>query len=294
MKYILNEVHRNTTDDELLQDVRNTAEKLGKKSLSVDEYNRDGVYSYSTLRKRFGSWKDVLTLAGLSIEQRNFYISNNNYIEDIQRVAKKLGKTSITITEYEQYGKYSSGKIPKRFGSWKQALEASGLNPTGYTISVTDKELLDEIERLWIKLGRQPTSNDIKTGLSKYGLTTYLRHFGTWRNALESFIEYVNQVEEINDTKQSIIGLSASEKFNEDCKGIVHKTNRDINLRLRFMVLQRDRFTCQTCGASPAKDPSVELHIDHIIPWSKGGETTMDNLQTLCSKCNLGKGNLLE
>jgi hypothetical protein len=75
VKYILNEVHRNTTDDELLQDVRNTAEKLGKKSLSVDEYNRDGVYSYSTLRKRFGSWKDVLTLAGLSIEQRNFYIS---------------------------------------------------------------------------------------------------------------------------------------------------------------------------------------------------------------------------
>lgn len=57
--------------------------------------------------------------------------------------------------------------------------------------------------------------------------------------------------------------------------------------------IKRDNFKCCACGASPAKAPSVELHIDHIIPWSKGGETTIDNLQTLCSKCNLGKSDLL-
>jgi len=56
--------------------------------------------------------------------------------------------------------------------------------------------------------------------------------------------------------------------------------------------MQRDKFTCQHCGASPAKNPSVELHLDHIVPWSKGGETTYENLQILCSKCNLGKSNL--
>jgi 5-methylcytosine-specific restriction endonuclease McrA len=43
------------------------------------------------------------------------------------------------------------------------------------------------------------------------------------------------------------------------------------------------------CGASPAKDPAVTLHVDHIEPWSKGGTTTLDNLQTLCSTCNIGK-----
>ena len=79
-------------------------------------------------------------------------------------------------------------------------------------------------------------------------------------------------------------------------KGIVektHRTTRDIPDRLRYTVLKRDNFKCCACGASPAKDPSVELHIDHIIPWSKGGETTLENLQTLCSKCNLGKSDLL-
>ena len=71
-----------------------------------------------------------------------------------------------------------------------------------------------------------------------------------------------------------------------------HRTSRNINTRLRFKVLARDNFKCCACGASPAKDPSVELHVDHIVPWSKGGETELENLQTLCLKCNLGKSDL--
>ena len=65
--------------------------------------------------------------------------------------------------------------------------------------------------------------------------------------------------------------------------------SRVISDKLRYTVLKRDNFKCCACGASPAKDPSVELHVDHIVPWSKGGETTIENLQTLCSKCNIGK-----
>lgn len=67
------------------------------------------------------------------------------------------------------------------------------------------------------------------------------------------------------------------------------KHSRSISPKLRYQVLKRDNFKCCICGASPAKDSSVELHIDHITPWSKGGETTLNNLQTLCSKCNIGK-----
>ncbi|MBE7045064.1 MAG: HNH endonuclease [Ruminococcaceae bacterium] len=70
------------------------------------------------------------------------------------------------------------------------------------------------------------------------------------------------------------------------------KSSRKISDKLRYQVLKRDNFKCCACGASPAKDPSIELHIDHVIPYSKGGETIIDNLQTLCSKCNLGKSNL--
>ena len=55
---------------------------------------------------------------------------------------------------------------------------------------------------------------------------------------------------------------------------------------MRFEVFKRDSFTCQYCGKSA---PDVTLHIDHIEPVSKGGKTTLMNLITSCSDCNLGK-----
>jgi len=69
------------------------------------------------------------------------------------------------------------------------------------------------------------------------------------------------------------------------------KTPRQVNVKLRYKVLKRDNFKCVACGASPATNPAVELHVDHIHAWSKGGETILENLQTLCSTCNFGKGN---
>lgn len=59
---------------------------------------------------------------------------------------------------------------------------------------------------------------------------------------------------------------------------------------LRKKILQRDNFTCKNCGASIHEEPNLLLEIDHIIPVSKGGLTSEDNLQTLCWKCNRKKG----
>ena len=57
---------------------------------------------------------------------------------------------------------------------------------------------------------------------------------------------------------------------------------------LRYDVLKRDNFRCQICGRS-SDDDNVKLHVDHIIPVSKGGKTELSNLRTLCQDCNLGK-----
>ena len=57
-----------------------------------------------------------------------------------------------------------------------------------------------------------------------------------------------------------------------------------INTKLRYNILKRDSFTCKKCG------DTRKLHVDHIISVCKGGKTIKDNLQTLCEKCNLGKG----
>jgi hypothetical protein len=58
----------------------------------------------------------------------------------------------------------------------------------------------------------------------------------------------------------------------------------------------RDNFTCRKCGLRPMREdkpwlPDIsQLECDHIVPVAKGGETEMENLQTLCRTCNRKKG----
>lgn len=58
----------------------------------------------------------------------------------------------------------------------------------------------------------------------------------------------------------------------------------------RFNVFLRDHFTCQYCGRP---FPTHELTFDHVIPRSRGGRTSWENVVTSCSACNLLKGNRL-
>ncbi|MCF8055003.1 MAG: HNH endonuclease [Deltaproteobacteria bacterium] len=58
---------------------------------------------------------------------------------------------------------------------------------------------------------------------------------------------------------------------------------------LRWQVFQRDKWRCVSCGRTADND--VILHVDHIVPRSKGGKDELDNFQTLCHVCNFGKGN---
>ncbi|MFQ5575891.1 MAG: HNH endonuclease [Anaerolineae bacterium] len=55
----------------------------------------------------------------------------------------------------------------------------------------------------------------------------------------------------------------------------------------RRSLLVRDRYTCQYCGAQPGKQ---DLTVDHILPRSKGGKTTWDNVVAACKRCNSKKG----
>lgn len=58
---------------------------------------------------------------------------------------------------------------------------------------------------------------------------------------------------------------------------------------LRQKIMIRDNYTCQICGKY--MPDGVGLHIDHLIPVSKGGKSVESNLQVLCSKCNGSKSN---
>lgn len=63
---------------------------------------------------------------------------------------------------------------------------------------------------------------------------------------------------------------------------------------LREKIKSRDNFSCKKCSLSIRDEKNLLLEIDHVIPLSKGGITSEDNLQTLCWRCNRTKGSKIE
>lgn len=108
-------------------------------------------------------------------------------------------------------------------------------------------------------------------------------------------VYYRSNSGKINENKKTLITFlelvniyNAWQQGNKYCE-TQKRERRIMNDDIRYNVLKRDNFQCQLCGAT-AKD-GAKLHVDHIIPVSKGGKTIMSNLQTLCDRCNIGKSN---
>jgi len=216
------------------------------------------------------------------VQLRRRSIPEEDLIEDLKRVANELSKNTVTASEYASRGQFGVNTLLRRFKQWNLALQAAGLAAPNRQ-HIPDAELFENIANVWTGLGRQPLGRELdKTdGLSKFSLGTYESRFGSWNKALLGFAEFISSGKTVTPTTKT-----RQEAITQK------RTGRKVNWRLRAQVLIRDNCICQMCGASPAKDPSVVLHADHVKPWSKGGETVIDNLRTLCLKCNVGKSDM--
>jgi hypothetical protein len=181
----------------------------------------------------------------------------------------------------------SEATITRRYEKWSVFCKIAGLS-SRYTRKINSKnELFENLDNVWNALGRQPRAKEIKQPLSPISISRYQKELGfNWYKICLEFMSWKS-------------GASADE-IERESKGILignrhnltkHKTRREISLSLRYEVLKKDKFRCVKCGRSPATIQGLQLHIDHIEAWAKGGESVKDNLQTLCSDCNLGKSN---
>ena len=211
---------------------------------------------------------------------RGVPVTETQLIDDLKRVASLIGSETVSQPQYSLHGHFDMRNLSRRLGGWDAALSAAGLGSSSYKSEYPDERLFANILVLWQHFGRQPRRAELAFAPSEISQSPYQRRFRSWTGALEAFVEWANAAE-------GTVAPSA------DVDGVKRRGSRDPSLRLRFRVLLRDRFTCCGCGKSPATSPGTELHVDHIVPWSKGGETVIDNLRTLCSQCNIGKGNVL-
>ncbi len=205
-------------------------------------------------------------------------ISEKVLVDDLKRVAQKLRRTNLSRSEYDAHGQFCADTFVRRFGSWRNALQKAGLEVAKmHRERIDDEEYFRNLENIWRSLGKQPVQGDVEKPLSIYSMAAYKKRFGNWRKALEAFVEYINKVESV----EIKTATAKTVKTN--------RTSRNISWRTRFLVMRRDNFKCKNCGRSPASDPGIILHVDHIKAWANGGETISENLQTLCSICNIGK-----
>lgn len=207
-------------------------------------------------------------------------ITDNDIIDEIKSVMSRLGKTTLTIKEFDANAKINSSTVTRRLGKWNTIIQSVGgeLNNTFYS----EEELMENVKDAWLKKGTQPTRRDMDNkDYSTISSGTYLRHYKTWYGALEEFVKYISRDE------KNMINEDHTLKHNHT----KHKTKRDPSDRLKVQVLMRDGNRCRICGVE-CSGGLHNIHFDHIVPWSKGGETVLDNLQVLCSACNEAKGNL--
>ena len=102
---------------------------------------------------------------------------------------------------------------------------------------------------------------------------------------LEKKVKALMEDDEVDNNKgvyEYVLSNCAKEK--ERCLAI--RKFKDNDKRTAY---ERQNGICPICGKHYEIE---EMEGDHIIPWSKGGKTTIDNLQMLCKKCNREKGNI--
>jgi hypothetical protein len=106
MKYELEPDNQNCADETLLDDLRSVASRLGKTTLTGDEYNAEGRFHCATIRRRFGSWNTGLQKAGLDVAER-IGVPDAELLDDVKRVALLLGSAVLTRENYDSLGNFA-------------------------------------------------------------------------------------------------------------------------------------------------------------------------------------------
>ncbi len=303
MKFELNRLARDCSNEEIIAEIQRVDSLINKKYLSYDDFNQVSKINGVTVSKRFCSWHKALVASGLEHKSakgtefkmtRSPTATNEHFIEEIQKIGHQLGKKSVTQDEFRQHSKMSLAVADRLFGSWTSFMKAADLKCHRFS----NEEYFENLLKVWTHHGRQPFHREIEQYPGTISKGAYSYRFGSWRKALEAFVARMNNdeaepLEDLshekmieNQTQTMVFKKEASEK-----QAIKPEDRREINLSLRYKVLSRDNFKCVRCGRSPATCIGIVLHVDHKDPFSKTGKTTLENLETKCSDCNLGKGN---
>ncbi|MBL6456961.1 HNH endonuclease [Belnapia sp. T6] len=280
-------VRRRYSDAELLADLRAFGAEFGPRDRTMLNY-RDWPkrqFHHYTIIAQLGTWIQALRRAGLDHETRQRNAPTKADVEaELRRFAKATRVADRTLANFKDWRlrRISPTAVSRYFGSWFDAFQELGIAVPGRTKSSrhSEEEIIAAVERIWRWCGRPPSAEDFKKyarihddGIS-FGAVYY--HFGALKPFLASFVQW----------KQGRLTLA---QFLTGAR--MGRLRDPVRPKVRYALLNARNYTCDACGRSPKLHPGTVLHIDHVIPVSKGGTDDLSNLRVLCQVCNIGKGN---
>jgi hypothetical protein len=292
--------------------VRRVAALVPGRVLSRVRFDALARVCSATVANRFGGWAAALAAAGLAQRYSGVTVTEKQrrrvsramtdaeLLDELRKLAARLGRRRLTKADVDGHAPVGAAVYLRRFGSFPAALKRAGLTPAKQAERFDERMLLDNLREVWLAHGRCPTADDMRRPPSIVSPRTYQLRYGSWRKALAAFLAAAepagvdaarNSPRPAHDPWSRVWRAPRPRALG---RRVVPARRgaaaRGIALGLRFAVLERDRFRCAACGRSPSSHPELSLHVDHVVPWSEGGQTTLDNLRALCAECNLGRG----
>ena len=177
-----------------------------------------------------------------------------NYLEDIKNYPDLIYDIDLDIISLEEYKKIEDLYCYDLFLPFKFQINYSAryITPKGrFTYNTL---YCFSIEEFW------EIFNEIETDINKGNILKYERK-----------------------NKNKLSKLKEKKFFEMTAK------REPISSSLKNEVLHRDKYRCVICGNNV--NNGAKLHVDHIVPVSRGGTNDINNLRTLCEDCNLGRSN---
>lgn len=208
--------------------------------------------------------------------------SRAEIIDNLKQYARIHGVDTFGMRDYDAWSKriLRSETILRTFHSWGRALQAAGLRSERMRrVKPNDlREMVTAFKACWRQHDSVPSRSQLETYLAQHNYPF------RWTSYHLAYGGHTILARMIADVEQGRLPESAL------YQKVKHTSKRDsIPIGMRYLVLKRDGYRCVKCGLSPQDNDSVRLEVDHIVPVARGGLTTLENLQTLCFKCNQGK-----
>lgn len=178
--------------DDLVEELQRLGDELGKQP-SLQEMNEYGEYWGSTYKNHFESWAAAIEAAGFDASKINYEsIGRPALRAELKRLGEELGQRP-TVNAMAEHGKYDPKTYYRTFGSWLDALRDAGydLDSMGSESGppkLKKEVLIEDLQRLAADLGKQPSQRDMSND-GPHSHTTYVRHFGSWTEALDAAFE---------------------------------------------------------------------------------------------------------